>query len=181
MDEQRLWAPWRGDYISGNDAQSPPDLPSPSEWLPQADQACFLCRAAAKFADQAAADRQLHVVSRGPNVVTLLNRHPYNNGHLLLAPLRHEGSLEDLSDCEHEQVMATLVDMTQKLTNSIGAEGFNIGLNLGSVAGAGVPGHLHWHIVPRWVGDSNFMPTLASTRVISQSLDALWELLTAIE
>src|SRR4029079_9400757 len=107
-----------------------------------------------------------------------LNRYPYNNGHALVAPLRHVGDLSDLSPDEHLACMHQLGQLAPTYRRALNAEGFNIGLNLGRVAGAGVPGHLHWHLVPRWDGDNNFMPVLAGTRVIPQSLEALWELLT---
>ncbi len=110
--------------------------------------------------------------------MVLLNRYPYNNGHLMVAPLRHVAQLTEMSPAENLECMESIARFTQLLSELLRAEGFNIGLNLNRVAGAGCPGHLHWHIVPRWSGDSNFMSVLAGTRVIPQSLDALWELLT---
>ena len=177
MDEQRIWAPWRLGYIKGTDepAQAPP---APDQWLPGADENCFLCRAAASYADQEAADRANLVVARGEHTITLLNRYPYSNGHLLVSPLRHVGQLHELTDEEHLEAMQTISRFTQLLGTLISAAGFNVGLNLGQVAGAGVPGHLHWHLVPRWPGDHNFMPTLAGVRIIPQSLEALWEAIT---
>jgi ATP adenylyltransferase len=146
-------------------------------WLPDADHGCFLCRAAAKFDPGSAADRQLLVVARGSSTIAVLNRYPYNNGHVLVSPRRHVGDLKDLTRDEQCKCMELLSRLTVSYRELLNAEGFNIGLNLGSVAGAGVPGHLHWHMVPRWAGDNNFMPVLAGVRVIPQSLDALWELL----
>jgi ATP adenylyltransferase len=166
-----LWAPWRLAYVTGDAGPSQPA--ADAQWLPGADQACFLCRAAAETHD-----RQNLLVARGPLGLTMLNRFPYNNGHLLVAPLRHEGQLENLSADEHLEIAQTLAQMVLLLRRLLRAEGFNIGLNLGRPAGAGLPGHLHWHVVPRWQGDTNFMPAVAGTRVIPQSLDALWELLT---
>ena len=179
MDEQRLWAPWRLGYVSGGDAAAEPAPPTPIAWRDGADHDCFLCRAAASYENLAVADRQLLIVARGDHIVTLLNRYPYTNGHLLIAPLRHEGRFTALSTSEHEEVAATLSMMMQRMETLLRAEGFNVGLNLGRVAGAGVPGHLHWHLVPRWSGDNNFLPTVSGTRIISQSLDAAWEMLTA--
>ncbi len=118
------------------------------------------------------------VVDVGQHTLTLLNRYPYSNGHLLVAPLRHVGQLHELTDAEHLEAMQTLGRFSQLLGKLISAAGFNVGLNLGQVAGAGVPGHLHWHLVPRWPGDNNFMPTLAGVRMIPQSLEALWEAIT---
>lgn len=178
MDEQRIWAPWRLGYIAGEDDSSGPP-PEPSDWQSGADQSCFLCRAAASYEQTEAAKRQNLVVDVGEHTVTLLNRYPYSNGHLLVSPLRHVGQLHELTPEEHLEAMQTLGRFTQQLAKLISANGFNVGLNLGEVAGAGVPGHLHWHLVPRWPGDNNFMPTVAGVRVIPQSLESLWEALVA--
>jgi ATP adenylyltransferase len=173
---ERLWAPWRLEYVTGNEsnASTPPE---PIEWQPGADQGCFLCRAAAKYDTAADADRQLLVVERGPHSMVVLNRFPYNNGHLLISPQQHVGDLKEMTRDEHMACMESLAKLTAVYREHLNAEGFNIGLNLGRVAGAGLPGHLHWHLVPRWNGDNNFMPVLAGTRVIPQSLEALWEFL----
>lgn len=179
MTFARLWAPWRLNYVSG---EKPKEVdPAPTSWRPGADRSCFLCRAAAEYASNAMADRILTVVNRGPLTFAVLNRYPYNNGHLLVSPNRHVGDLTELTTAEHLECLQSLAKFTQVYRSQLKAEGFNIGLNLGRVAGAGVPGHLHWHLVPRWAGDNNFMPVLADTRVIPQSLDALWELLTEVE
>jgi ATP adenylyltransferase len=168
---EQLWAPWRLAYISPQTAaQEKPDKPLP--FLPGADADCFMCRAAVDPDEQATL-----VVERTGEAIVILNRFPYNNGHLLIAPLRHQGRLDELLDRERvelDRLIAKYVGLLERLMN---AEGFNIGLNLGRVAGAGVPGHLHWHLVPRWSGDTNFMPALAAVRVIPQALEALWELL----
>ncbi len=171
MKNEQLWAPWRLAYITGEiDKKKPvnPDL----KLLPGADPQCFLCRAVAD-----ANDRQNLLVHRGTAIVTVLNRYPYNNGHLLVAPCLHKGRLDELTDDEQSETLAAITRLVGILAQLLNAEGFNVGLNLGRVAGAGLPGHLHWHIVPRWSGDTNFMPVLAGVDVISQSLDALWELL----
>jgi ATP adenylyltransferase len=176
VNEERLWAPWRLEYVTGNESAASP-LPEPKCWLPNADSGCFLCRAAAEYEPAADADRRLLVADCGPHVVVVLNRYPYNNGHLLIAPRRHVGELGQMTRDEHLACMDRLASLTHLYRDRLNAEGFNIGLNLGRAAGAGLPGHLHWHLVPRWAGDNNFMPVLAGTRVIPQSLDALWELL----
>jgi ATP adenylyltransferase len=158
-------------YIKG-DAPEPPPA-ADIAWPAGADRACFICRAAAE-----GRDRPNLVVLRTSRSIVLLNRYPYNNGHLLVAPRNHRARLDELAGDDHRDLMdatARLVALLEKLLN---AEGFNIGLNLGRVAGAGLPGHLHWHIVPRWNGDTNFMPALAGIKVIPQSLEALWELLS---
>jgi ATP adenylyltransferase len=165
--------------VTGAEATENADPPpEPIDWPSGADRQCFLCRAAATFDETADADRRLLVAARGPHAMVVLNRYPYNNGHLMVAPRRHVAGLSGLTPEEHLACMDWLARMTQLLGDLLKAEGFNIGLNLNRVAGAGCPGHLHWHIVPRWNGDNNFMSVLAGTRVIPQSLDALWELLT---
>jgi ATP adenylyltransferase len=178
VSDDRLWAPWRLDYVSGAEATAREEPPEPAQWLPGADPNCFLCRAAATYDQAIEADRQLHVAARGPLTMVVLNRYPYNNGHLMVAPRRHVAQLAEMTPAEHLECIEWIARLTGILTKLLGAQGFNIGLNLSRVAGAGCPGHLHWHIVPRWAGDSNFMSVLAGTRVIPQSLDALWELLT---
>ena len=177
MDQQRIWAPWRIGYIKGDEQPEPKT--EPVSWREGADRDCFLCRAAAHYADSAAAMRENLVLKVGTHTLAILNKFPYTNGHLLVAPLRHVGQLHELTDEEHLEAMQLLSEYSQLLGERLNAQGFNVGLNLGREAGAGVPGHLHWHLVPRWPGDNNFMPTLAGTRVISQSLAAVWETLTS--
>jgi ATP adenylyltransferase len=156
---EQIWAPWRLSYIAGAKDQKP--------------EGCFLCQ----YATETAADRENLVIARGRKTLTVLNRYPYNNGHLLVAPLAHKPNLEDLDEEELLEGMQALQKMTRLMRERMSAEGFNIGVNLGRIAGAGVPGHLHWHLVPRWSGDTNFMPVLANVNVIPQSLEALRELL----
>ncbi len=177
MNEDRLWAPWRLNYVAGGEASAILPHPEPVKWIDNADHDCFLCRAAALYSANADAGRQLLVAARGQRSIVVLNRYPYNNGHALVSPLRHVGDLSALTRDEHLECMEQLARLTKIYREHLRAEGFNIGLNLGHVAGAGVPGHLHWHLVPRWPGDNNFMPVLAATRVIPQSLEAVWEIL----
>jgi len=158
MDQ--LWAPWRLDYIA---------KPAPAK-----PDECFICSGLA-----GTNDRQNLVALRTPLSAVVLNRFPYNNGHLLVAPRAHKGRLDELDSAEMLDLMETVSKMTALLQDLMKPDGFNIGLNLGKVAGAGLPGHLHWHIVPRWNGDTNFMPVLGDTKVISQSLDSLWQMLTS--
>lgn len=170
---EQLWAPWRLAYITG-EAETAGIKPGESRltFLPGADPDCFICRGIAE-----SDDRKNLIVERTEQSIVVLNRFPYNNGHLLIAPLRHQGRLDELTDHEHLDAQRLITRYIGLLERLIGGEGFNIGLNLGRVAGAGVPGHLHWHVVPRWNGDTNFMLALAAVRVIPQSLDALWEIL----
>jgi ATP adenylyltransferase len=170
VKHEQLWAPWRLAYISGEPER---EKPAPATLLAGADPACFLCQATA--GDD---DRDRLVVQHGRDSLTVLNRYPYNNGHLLVAPNRHVARLDQLEAAEQLDLVQTISRMIALLEQTIRAEGFNVGLNLGQVAGAGLPGHVHWHIVPRWQGDTNFMPAVAGIRVIPQSLEALWELLT---
>jgi ATP adenylyltransferase len=171
LSHDRLWAPWRLGYIQGKD---PPAAETPRDiaWLPGADPKCFLCLGAADRDDRANL-----VVARGTHTIVMLNRYPYNNGHLLIAPLAHLATLDKLGPELQLELMQMITRYTDLLSRRMNAEGFNIGLNLGRVAGAGVPGHLHWHVVPRWSGDTNFMPVIADLRVIPQSLDALLDVL----
>jgi ATP adenylyltransferase len=159
MDQ--LWAPWRLNYVT---APRRPGNHDP----------CFLCQGLA-----ATDDRANLIVLRRQHSVVVLNRFPYNNGHLLIAPRAHKGILADLDSEELLETMETLRDMVAALEELMHPDGFNVGLNLGRAAGAGLPGHLHWHLVPRWNGDTNFMPVLADVKVIVQSLDALYDLLVA--
>jgi ATP adenylyltransferase len=175
MSKEQLWAPWRLEYVAGQEESTPP--PQPLQWCAGAEPDCFLCRAAATYASDATVDRELLVADRGPHSVIVLNRYPYNNGHVLVAPRRHVGELTSMNSEEHLECMGQLARLTSVFRERLSAEGFNVGLNLGRVSGAGLPGHLHWHLVPRWNGDTNFMGVIANTRVIPQSLAALWELL----
>jgi ATP adenylyltransferase len=172
VSNQQLWAPWRLGYILGERTINQPC--NPSDLLGGADPECFLCQAV-----PAGDDRSRFIVARGEHTITLLNRYPYNNGHLLIAPQRHVARLDDLDTQVQAELSLSLTRMVGTLEKVLNPQGFNVGLNLGHAAGAGVPGHLHWHIVPRWIGDTNFMPSIAGIRAIPQSLEALWELLTA--
>jgi ATP adenylyltransferase len=159
VTHDHLWAPWRLAFIKS-------ERPKPDE------ESCFLCR----YRDQTNDEENL-VVSRTDETIIVLNRFPYNNGHLLIAPLEHKADLEDLTEEELLACQLQIRKFSRLISQTMNPEGFNIGLNLGLAAGAGLPGHLHWHVVPRWSGDTNFMPVIADTKVIPQSLQALFELL----
>jgi ATP adenylyltransferase len=156
----QLWAPWRLSYLA-----------TAKEKSDGGD--CFFCR----YRDQPDHDEENFVVRRGATTFVVLNRYPYNNGHLLVAPLAHKGSLHELDDTEIMECQHQLRAMAAIHARILRPDGFNIGLNLGHAAGAGVPGHLHWHLVPRWSGDTNFMTLLDDVRVISQSLQTLYNFL----
>lgn len=150
--QRNLWAPWRMEYIDG-----------------LADEAgCFLCRALASPAE----DEKNLVLWRSPATLVLLNRFPYSSGHLLVAPAAHVGGLEQLSDEVLLELLHRTRDAKRVLEAGLRAQGFNIGLNLGRCAGAGLPDHVHLHVVPRWGGDTNFMPVIGDVKVIPQALAA---------
>lgn len=161
MPQEQLWAPWRLPYIVSTKKDQKP-----------AEDDCFLCR----YRDSADDAANL-VAHRSERSLAVLNRFPYNNGHLLIAPAAHKADLTELNDDELLDCMKLVRTATSALRKVIAPDGFNVGLNLGRVAGAGLPGHLHWHVVPRWAGDTNFMPVLADVNVIPQSLEALHRLL----
>jgi ATP adenylyltransferase len=156
-----LWAPWRLAYVATAKVPAPEDP-------------CFICHGLAERED-----RRNLIVLREPRSVVVLNRFPYNNGHLLIAPLAHKSHLADLDSGQLLETQETLRRMVALLDGLMHPDGYNIGLNLGQAAGAGLPGHLHWHVVPRWHGDTNFMPIIADVKVIVQSLDALYDLIVA--
>ena len=159
MDQ--LWAPWRLSYVTAGPRPAP-------------DDPCFICQGLRENDD-----RRNLIALRCPKSVVVLNRFPYNNGHLLVAPRAHKGRLEELEPDEVLETQMTLRRAVQALDELMHPDGYNIGLNLGRAAGAGLPGHLHWHVVPRWDGDTNFMPVVADVKVIVQALDALYELLVS--
>lgn len=159
-----LWAPWRAQYI--RDSAGPGG----------ADSECFLCRGLAAPESE---DRSNLVVWRRPHSVVVMNRYPYNNGHLLVAPRSHLGSLEDFSGVELTEPLETVQRVIVVLNRMFRPHGYNVGLNQGRAAGAGLPGHLHWHVVPRWDGDTNFMPVLGQTKVMVESLREFHDRFTA--
>lgn len=124
-------------------------------------------------------EKSVHLLHRGRTGYLVLNRYPYNAGHLLAIPYRPAGTLGELSADERADLMELIVLAQKILTDALHPDGFNVGFNFGAAAGAGIPNHLHAHIVPRWEGDGNFMPVLGDTRVLSDSLDSMWERLRA--
>jgi len=150
----RLWAPWRMEYIEG-----------------AKDGPCIFC-------DFAGAPRERYreklVLVVQPHALVCLNRYPFASSHLLVAPRRHVADLEALADDEYDATMRLLRAAVERLKRATGAEGVNVGLNLGKAAGAGIADHLHAHAVPRWAGDTNFMPVLADVRIMPEYLDQSW-------
>jgi ATP adenylyltransferase len=150
---RHLWAPWRGAYIRAARNET---------------ARCIFCYGALR---EASRKRRL-ILYTGREASVMLNLYPYNGGHLLVAPRRHIGALEMLSAAENAAIAALLVDSVKILKKSFSPHGFNLGANLGRVAGAGIADHIHWHVVPRWNGDTNYMPVMNATRVISEHLES---------
>jgi ATP adenylyltransferase len=154
-----LWAGWRSAYIN---AAGEPD-----------PDGCLFCRLPGQ------SDRKSLIVAQGKTVFTALNRYPYTTGHVMIAPLRHVDEPGAMSEAERSEVWASLAAAQRAIQRAMSPAGFNLGANLGRVAGAGVPGHFHMHLVPRWEGDANFMTAVGSTRVIPEDLADTWEKLRA--
>jgi len=123
-------------------------------------------------------DKKNHIIKRKKFAYSVLNIFPYNNGHILVAPYKHTASLNKLTKPQIQQLMELVTESIDLLKKKIKPHGFNVGINIGKVAGAGYDKHIHFHIVPRWDADTNFMPILANTKVIAQSLDELYKVLT---
>jgi ATP adenylyltransferase len=147
---ERIWAPWRIDYITQ-------DKPA----------GCFFC--------EGGSDRERLLLCTRPLTLVMLNRYPYVNGHLMVAPRRHTANLTDLSEAEMLELFSSVTLCQSALAKSCAPDGFNIGINLGKAAGAGMEDHLHLHVVPRWNGDSNFMHVVADLRVIPEALLASYD------
>jgi len=150
---KKLWAPWRSKFIYDRKRKG-----------------CIFCLA------RDSKDKKKHfVVATTRSSFAMLNIYPYNNGHIMVAPKKHKPSLVKLTKNELTDLMLLTNKMTGLLDKILKPHGYNIGLNIGKIAGAGFPGHVHIHIVPRWDGDTNFMPVLTETKVISESLESLYE------
>jgi ATP adenylyltransferase len=147
---QHLWAPWRMEFIKGPKAEG-----------------CFFCEAA--DADPSR-DADLLVLARSQLALVILNRYPYNNGHLMVAPRAHLAQFDDLPQATANAVTALTQRSLRVLRTALRPDGFNLGINAGKVAGAGVADHVHQHVVPRWAGDTNFMPVVAETKVLNEHL-----------
>lgn len=148
-----LWAPWRMAYITG---------------LKQGG--CILC----EMPDEGD-DRRRFILARGTHTYVVMNVFPYNSGHLMVVPYRHTDALSKMTGAETAEMMLLAQQSENALRAAFSAEGFNVGMNLGRVAGAGIVAHIHLHVVPRWDGDTNFMPVVGETKVIPQSLEDTYE------
>jgi ATP adenylyltransferase len=150
---QRLWAPWRMDYIRG-----------------PKDNDCFLCRIF-----RSRQDRKHLLLKRGETCAIVMNRYPYNNGHLMVCPYRHIAGIGRMTAAEKLESMELVSEAIEALKKKVRPHGFNVGINLGTAAGAGLKEHVHTHVVPRWNGDTNYMSVLTDVKVIPQSLLELWD------
>lgn len=148
----RLWAPWRSAYI-----------------YMRTPKRCIFCGAR-----RASDDKKRLIIERSTHSFAMLNLYPYNNGHVMVAPYRHVKSPELLSDAELLDVMRLVNRVKTRIERKLKPHGFNIGFNIGKIGGAGYAGHIHIHIVPRWTGDTNFMPIVSNTKVVSESLAAMY-------
>jgi ATP adenylyltransferase len=160
LKQDNLWAPWRMPYIRAIGAK----------------EGCFICEKLKASQN----DDEAMVLWRTARSIVILNRFPYNNGHLLIAPVRHIAELEQADQRELGELTRLIIESQKALRLAIQPHGFNVGMNFGQCAGAGLPGHLHIHVVPRWQGDTNFMSVCGDTKVISQSLSELLSLLKEV-
>lgn len=157
-----LWSPWRSKYIDTFSDESV-----------KTKDNCFICKAIENTLN----DKERLVVARYDKVIVLMNKFPYNSGHLLVAPYRHTGDILELSGDELGALNVACQKSVEILTKLYHPDGFNIGANLGECAGAGLPGHLHYHVLPRWKGDTSFVTTISDTKVISFDMDTMYNLI----
>jgi ATP adenylyltransferase len=154
---KRIWSPWRVQYIRGHNVTG-----------------CIFCDKTKEDKDQ-----ENYILFRGQSNFVIMNAFPYNPGHLMVVPYRHLGKLEDMTSEERNNHYEIVSRAVMVLREACKSDNFNVGMNLGRVAGAGIADHIHTHIVPRWNGDTNFMPVIGETRVISESLEDIYNLLKA--
>lgn len=176
-----LWTPWRYTYVTTADNAKRQGVPDElAEW--PGDTGCVFCNliAAVEYAEvhgmtREQAEKAALIVHRDKNTYVVLNRYPYTSGHLMVLPYAHESSLAALSSEIAHELMDTSQRLENVLENTYHPDGINLGLNLGKSAGAGVQGHLHLHILPRWTGDTNFMTVVGETRVLPENLEMTWQ------
>lgn len=160
MALERFSAAWREAYVNSVSAQQRSSFAGP----------CVFCALAAEPVDESSG-----VIVKRDHAYLVLNAYPYGSGHVLVVPLRHVGNLGDLGEEEYEDFARLMRDAAAALTKAYEPDGMNVGMNLGSAAGAGIPEHLHAHVLPRWSGDTNFMTTIGETRVLPESLATTWQ------
>ena len=178
----RLWTPWRYNYISGASPAAKPGVPPGLEGWPGEDQHCVFCNLIASvewgLKQESGAASQAEkaglIVARPESCFVCLNAFPYSSGHLLVVPYRHTDSLAKLTLQEARDLITTAQRMEAVLSQVYKPDGINLGLNLGEAAGAGVANHLHFHMLPRWFGDTNFMTVTSETRILPETLDVTW-------
>ena len=154
MNKEKLWAPWRISYITGE----------------KKDEGCIFCTKPKQDND-----KENLILYRGNYSFVIMNLFPYNNGHLMVVPYRHLSAFEDFTDDEMLEIMKNSAMMIKVLKAVMKPEGFNTGFNIGKCSGAGIDDHLHFHIVPRWTGDTNFMPVIGETKVISEHIEETYD------
>jgi ATP adenylyltransferase len=177
----RLWTPWRYNYVSRSDKTARKGVPAELDAWP-GDHQCVFCNmiAAVDFAiasgmEPVEAEKAAHIIHRGSHCFVCLNAFPYSTGHVMVVPYRHTDSLAALDRADAQQMIALAQAVERCLRITYNPDGLNFGLNLGEAAGAGVANHIHMHGLPRWSGDTSFMTVLAETRVLPESLDVTWE------
>ena len=158
----RIWAPWRGEYIESLSSNNSGDSKGKGE------SPCIFCREFSEDSSQHNPDGLVLYVDH--KAVITMNKFPYNSGHVLIAPSVHTGDLATLSEDISHHISALITKTVEALKDAYSPDGFNIGMNLGRIAGAGIPDHLHYHIVPRWSGDNNFMPAIGETKVMPEHI-----------
>ncbi len=149
----KIWAPWRKKYIEQKIAEK-----------------CIFCAGPKKKRD-----RSSYIIKKSKYSFVMLNLYPYNNGHLIIAPYRHVSDLDRLEENELLDLMQLVIQSKKLIDKTLKPDGYNLGINIGKIAGAGFEKHVHIHLVPRWSGDTNFMPVISNTKVISQSLESLFK------
>jgi ATP adenylyltransferase len=169
----RLDAHWRGEYIESATGTERAQVEVGVD--PDSEERCVFCAILAGQSPHA----DDHVVHRDNLAVCILNAYPYTSGHVLVMPTRHAGEIDALTDDEYGSLFALVRRATSAITRAYHPDGLNVGMNLGRAAGAGIPGHLHAHVLPRWHGDTNFMTSVAEVRVVPESLDQTWSKLRA--
>jgi len=154
---ERIWSPWRSQYIDNLNAEKN-----------KTEKKCFLCEA---INSKESSNKENLIVARREKCIIIMNKYPYNSGHILIVPLRHIADFSELENEELVSIMNTIQEVVAAMKKLFNPHGFNIGINIGQAAGAGLPDHLHFHIVPRWNGDANFTATVADIKIISHSIE----------